>query len=159
MTHLQKFAACRLAVMIIYLAAFFIMLPIFGLGQVFEYHWPVGLLFIGLLFIRPAKGDPAHDERDESIARQAWNRSSIIAGRFTLFIVAVSWIYVSYRGDDTIDHGELTQAQLSERVGVTRQTINALEAGKYVPSLELALNIARVFDQPVESVFQLADKE
>lgn len=80
MTHLQKFAACRLTLVIIYLATFFIMLPIFGLGQVFEYHWPVGLLFIGLLFIRPAKGDPDPDERDESISRQAWNRSSIFCG-------------------------------------------------------------------------------
>lgn len=55
------------------------------------------------------------------------------------------------------EHGELTQAQLAERVGVTRQTIIALEAGKYVPSLALALNIARIFNQPVESVFQLEE--
>lgn len=107
MTHLQKFAACRLALVVFYVATFFVMLPIFGLGKVFEYHWPVGLLFIGLLFIRPAKGDPAPDERDESISRQAWNRSSVFAGRFTLLIVVASWIYVSYRGDDTIDHGIL----------------------------------------------------
>lgn len=57
------------------------------------------------------------------------------------------------------EHGELTQVQLAERVGVTRQTIIALEGGKYVPSLALALNIARIFNQPVESVFQLPDKD
>jgi len=55
------------------------------------------------------------------------------------------------------DHGQMTQEQLAERVGVTRQTIIALEAGKYAPSLPLALRIARVFDVPVEGVFQLED--
>ncbi len=55
------------------------------------------------------------------------------------------------------EHGEVTQAELAERVGVTRQTIIALEAGKYVPSLALALKIARLFKEPVESVFQLEE--
>jgi len=52
------------------------------------------------------------------------------------------------------DHGELTQQELGERVGVTRQTIIALEAGRYAPSLLLAFRIARVFDASVEEVFQ-----
>ena len=51
-------------------------------------------------------------------------------------------------------HGEMTQQQLAERVGVTRQTVNAIEAGKYSPSLEVAFRIARVFDKPLEEVFQ-----
>ena len=52
------------------------------------------------------------------------------------------------------DHGEMTQQELGERVGVTRQTIIALEAGRYAPSLLLAFRIARVFDASVEEVFQ-----
>ena len=52
------------------------------------------------------------------------------------------------------DHGEMTQQQLAERVGVTRQTIIALEAGKYTPSLTLAIKISRTFGVTVEEVFQ-----
>lgn len=52
------------------------------------------------------------------------------------------------------DHGEMTQQQLAERVGVTRQTINAIELGKYSPSLEVAFRIAAVFDVPLDQVFQ-----
>jgi putative transcriptional regulator len=48
---------------------------------------------------------------------------------------------------------EMTQQQLAKKVGVTRQTINALEKGKYSPSLELAFRIALVFDVPLEEVF------
>src|SRR5262245_9669205 len=54
------------------------------------------------------------------------------------------------------EHGEMTQQALAERVGVTRQTILALEAGKYVPSLLLAFRIARAFGVGVEDVFQCA---
>lgn len=54
-------------------------------------------------------------------------------------------------------HGEITQQQLAERVGVTRQTIHAIEAGKYSPSLEVAFRIARVFNAPLEEVFQYPD--
>jgi putative transcriptional regulator len=52
------------------------------------------------------------------------------------------------------DHGEMTQEELANMVGCTRQTIIAVEAGKYVPSLSLAFRIARVFGVPVEDVFQ-----
>ncbi|MGD9584927.1 MAG: helix-turn-helix transcriptional regulator [Lysobacterales bacterium] len=52
------------------------------------------------------------------------------------------------------DHGEMTQEALAKSVGVTRQTIIALEAGRYAPSLELAFRIARTFDVGVEAVFQ-----
>jgi putative transcriptional regulator len=52
------------------------------------------------------------------------------------------------------DHGEMTQEELAYRVGCTRQTIIALEAGKYVPSLSLAFQVAKVFGVPVEDVFQ-----
>jgi len=51
------------------------------------------------------------------------------------------------------DHGEMTQQELAETVGVTRQTINAIEAAKYSPSLELAFKIAAAFDQPIGKVF------
>lgn len=49
----------------------------------------------------------------------------------------------------------ITQEELAKRVGVTRQAINAIELGKYVPSTVLALKIARVFDRKVEEVFIL----
>ncbi len=55
------------------------------------------------------------------------------------------------------DHGEMTQQELADKVGVTRQTIIALEADKYVPSLGLAFRIARVFGVKVEAVFQPPD--
>lgn len=48
----------------------------------------------------------------------------------------------------------LTQAELAERVGATRQTIIAVEAEKYAPSLELAFRLARAFDEPFEAVFR-----
>jgi putative transcriptional regulator len=52
------------------------------------------------------------------------------------------------------DHDEMTQEALADRVGVTRQTIIALEAGKYTPSLSLAFRIARAFNKRVEDVFR-----
>lgn len=52
------------------------------------------------------------------------------------------------------EHNEMTQAQLAEAVGVTRQTILSLEANRYTPSLELAFRIAQVFGEPLEEVFQ-----
>jgi putative transcriptional regulator len=50
--------------------------------------------------------------------------------------------------------GEMTQGDLGERIGVTRQTIAAIEAGKYSPSLEAAFRIAQVFGKPLDEVFQ-----
>lgn len=52
------------------------------------------------------------------------------------------------------EHGEMTQEALAKSAGVTRQTIIALEAGRYAPSLELAFRIARTFAVGVEDVFQ-----
>lgn len=52
------------------------------------------------------------------------------------------------------EHGELTQEALAREAGVTRQTIIALEAGRYAPSLELAFRIARVFGVGVQDVFE-----
>ena len=49
--------------------------------------------------------------------------------------------------------GEMTQADLGDRVGVTRQTIAAIEQGKYSPSLEVAFRIAQVFGKPLDTVF------
>lgn len=51
-------------------------------------------------------------------------------------------------------NGEMTQAELADRVGVTRQTIIAIEQGRYSPSLEMAFRIARVFGVALEEVFQ-----
>jgi putative transcriptional regulator len=51
------------------------------------------------------------------------------------------------------DHDEMTQQELAAMVGVTRQTIIAIEGGKYTPSLELAFRLARAFDIGVEDVF------
>ncbi len=50
--------------------------------------------------------------------------------------------------------GEMTQGDLGDKVGVTRQTIAAIEQGKYSPSLEVAFRIAHVFGKPLEEVFQ-----
>lgn len=52
------------------------------------------------------------------------------------------------------DRSEMTQQQLAEKVGVTRQTVIAIEGDKYSPSLEVAFRIARVFGVPLEEVFQ-----
>jgi putative transcriptional regulator len=55
--------------------------------------------------------------------------------------------------------GEMTQQQLADRIGVTRQTVNAIEQGKYSPTLEAAFRIARVFGVPLEEVFQYEGEE
>ena len=52
------------------------------------------------------------------------------------------------------EHGEMTQSELAERIGMTRQTIAAIEAGKYSPSLEAAFRIAHVFGASLDEVFQ-----
>lgn len=57
------------------------------------------------------------------------------------------------------DNGEMTQQQLADKVGVTRQTIIAIEAGKYAPSLPLAFRLARTFGVSVEEVFQYLDED
>jgi putative transcriptional regulator len=57
------------------------------------------------------------------------------------------------------EHGEMTQQELAERIKVTRQTVNAIELGKYLPSLEAAFRIAAVFGQSLESVFHYSDDE
>lgn len=54
--------------------------------------------------------------------------------------------------------GEMTQAALAEQVGVTRQTIVAIEQGRYSPSLEVAFRIAAAFGRPLEEVFQYKDE-
>ena len=53
----------------------------------------------------------------------------------------------------------LTQQDLAERIGVSRQTINALEAGKYVPSTVLALKLSKLFDKPVNEIFELEEED
>ncbi|MDC0737436.1 helix-turn-helix transcriptional regulator [Cognatishimia sp. SS12] len=55
------------------------------------------------------------------------------------------------------DADEMTQKDLAERVGVTRQTIVAIENAKYSPTLELAILISRVFNKPLEEVFDIQD--
>lgn len=52
------------------------------------------------------------------------------------------------------DRKEMTQQELADRIGVTRQTVNAIELGKYSPSLEVAFRIADVFGLPLDQVFQ-----
>jgi putative transcriptional regulator len=56
-------------------------------------------------------------------------------------------------------HGEMTQADLAERIGVTRQTVIAIEQGRYSPSLEMAFQIARVFGVGLDDVFQYPDSD
>ena len=55
--------------------------------------------------------------------------------------------------------GEMTQAELAQRIGVTRQTVNAIEQGKYSPTLEAAFRIAQVFGKPLEDVFRYGTEE
>ena len=55
--------------------------------------------------------------------------------------------------------GEMTQAELADRIGVTRQTIIAIEQGRYSPSLEMAFQIARVFEVGLDEVFQYPDSK
>ena len=52
------------------------------------------------------------------------------------------------------EHGEMTQQELAEKIGMTRQTVAAIEHGKYSPSLEAAFRIARVFGRGLDDVFQ-----
>ena len=53
----------------------------------------------------------------------------------------------------------MTQQQLADAAGVSRQTINAIESGKFVPSTVLALKMAHIFGKPVEEIFQLDDED
>lgn len=53
---------------------------------------------------------------------------------------------------------QMTQQQLADQVGVSRQTVNAIEGGKYSPSLEVAFRIARVLRRPLDQVFQAAEQ-
>jgi putative transcriptional regulator len=57
------------------------------------------------------------------------------------------------------EQGEMTQQQLAEKIQLTRQTVNAIEQGKYSPSLEAAFRIAAVFGKPLESVFRYSENE
>lgn len=52
---------------------------------------------------------------------------------------------------------KMTQQQLADAIGVSRQTVNAIESGKFVPSTLLALKVARLFEKPVEEIFSLED--
>jgi putative transcriptional regulator len=54
---------------------------------------------------------------------------------------------------------DITQADLAEKINVSRQTINAIESNKYVPSSVLAMKIARTFSKPVEEIFELEDTD
>lgn len=56
-------------------------------------------------------------------------------------------------------HAEMTQQELAQRIGVSRQTVNAIEGDKYSPSLEVAFKIAQVFKKPLEEVFQYVAPE
>ena len=53
----------------------------------------------------------------------------------------------------------MTQQQLAEAIGVSRQTINAIESSKFVPSTVLALKMAQIFEKPVEEIFMLDDED
>ncbi|RSD23932.1 helix-turn-helix transcriptional regulator [Amycolatopsis eburnea] len=55
-------------------------------------------------------------------------------------------------------HGQMTQADLAARIGVTRQTVIAIEQGRYSPSLEMAFQLAHVFGVPLEEVFQYPEE-
>ena len=52
---------------------------------------------------------------------------------------------------------DITQASLAEMIGVSRQTVNTIESGRYVPSTVLALKLSRIFEKPVNELFELED--
>ena len=54
---------------------------------------------------------------------------------------------------------DITQQQLADAIGVSRNTINSIESGKYVPSTVLALKIARYFEKPTDSIFELDEND
>lgn len=54
---------------------------------------------------------------------------------------------------------DITQQELAQAVGVSRQTINSIEAGKYVPSTVLSLKIAKYFQKPLEEIFELEEQD
>ncbi len=54
---------------------------------------------------------------------------------------------------------DITQQELAQAVGVSRQTINSIEAGKYIPSTVLSLKIAKYFQKPLESIFELEEQD
>ena len=54
-------------------------------------------------------------------------------------------------------HDEMTQQDLAQRIGVSRQTVNAIEGGKYSPSLEVAFRVSRVFSRPLEDIFEFVE--
>ena len=56
------------------------------------------------------------------------------------------------------EHGEMTQQELADKIKLTRQTVNAIEQGKYSPSLEAAFRISAVFGKPLESVFHYSEE-
>ena len=58
-----------------------------------------------------------------------------------------------------LDNGQMTQQDLADKVNVTRQTIIAIESGKYAPSLPLAFRIAQTFGVPIENVFQYENED
>ena len=57
------------------------------------------------------------------------------------------------------DNGQMTQQELADKAGVTRQTIIAIESGRYAPSLPLAFKLARTFNVPIEEVFQYDNEQ
>jgi len=58
-----------------------------------------------------------------------------------------------------LSHGQMTQQELADRIGVSRQTIITMEKGNYQPSVKLALKIAKVFAADIENVFQLEEDD
>ncbi len=83
---------------------------------------------------------------------------------YTLYTVYITWGGERVRLGNNIrrcrfDRNELSQEQLAQAVGVTRQTIISIEKGKFVPSTVLALRIARHFGKPVEDIFSLIEED
>ncbi len=90
----------------------------------------------------------AHEEGDVEVGEATMPSDSDVHGTIRNLIRRLRF-----------DHGEMTRQERAVRVGVTRRTIIALEAGKYVPSLLLAFRLARGFGVSVEGVFQFHDGE
>jgi putative transcriptional regulator len=76
-------------------------------------------------------------------------------GRRKAFDPRVALVVTNHIRRMRFEKGEMTQQELADLVGVTRQTVNAIEGAKYIPTLELAFRISRVFGVGVEGVFEV----
>eukprot|EP01132_Coremiostelium_polycephalum_P016042 gene16042-19322_t len=114
---------------------------------------------IGLLMICFAR-EPKEDEYISLIRLRCW-QWSVLASYIVLLVLNFSLYGMSSKMKNSIKVQRaiknLTQAELANLMQVSRQTVNSMELGKYVPSTILTLKLARIFEKPVEEIFELEE--